>query len=390
MSRILVDSIRSNSASGDAITLASDGTCTANVTSIGGGQLSNRNKVINGSMIIHQRGGSLTGNEYTLDRYKIERSTDGAYAVSQSTESPDDFSNSLHVDCTTADTSVGSSQYLQLRYPIEAQDLQDLAKGTSAAKKTVLSFYVKTNITGTYAITLYDADNNRQFVTTYTVSNTNWNRYTINIPADTTGALNNDNGIGLEIYWSLVQGSSRTSGSASTSWGSYALANFAVGHNVNFLSSTDNNWYLTGVQFEKSDTGVATDFEHRSFGQELALCQRYFYKTYDYATAPGTATFVGAQHGRNFDPGAARSAVPIYLNFPVRMRSVPTLTWYAGDGQSGKYSTGSTVGGTDLTDEKSVGTSIDESETGIYHANFTEDVPAANLYAYHVLASAEL
>ena len=72
------------------------------------------------------------------------------------------------------------------------------------------------------------------------------------------------------------------------------------------------------------------------------------------------------------------------------MRSVPTLTWYAGDGQSGKYSTGSTVGGTDLTDEKSVGTSIDESETGIYHANFTEDVPAANLYAYHVLASAEL
>ena len=277
MSEIKVNSIKGVGATDAAITVNnSDGTCTANITSIGGGQLSNRNKVINGSMIIHQRGGSKTGNEYTLDRFHVSSSTDGAYSVSQSTESPDDFSNSLHVDCTTADTSVASGQYLQLKHAIEGQNLQDLAKGTSSAKKTVLSFYVKTNLTGTYAVAIYDGDNNRLFETTYTVSNTNWNRYTIDIPADTTGALGNDNGSSIELYWALVQGSSRTSGSASTSWGSYSLTNFAVGHNVNFLSSTDNNWYLTGVQFEKSDTGVATDFEHRSFAQEIQLCKRYY------------------------------------------------------------------------------------------------------------------
>ena len=353
MSEIKVNSIKGVGASAAAITVNNtDGTCTANLTSISGGQLSNRNKVINGSMIIHQRGGSLTGNEYTLDRFKIERSTDGAYTVSQSTESPDDFSNSLHVNCTTADTSVASGQYLQLKHSIEGQNLQDLAKGTSTAKKTVLSFYVKTNLTGTYAVSIYDADNTRLFATTYTVSNTNWNRYTIDIPADTTGALNNDNGSSIELYWSLVQGSSRTSGSASTSWGSYALANFAVGHNVNFLGSTDNNWYLTGVQFEKSDTGVATDFEHMSFGQELALCQRY------------CQVFGGVTNYTLFGTGVWKSSTVASIGFPfmTKMRSQPSF--------SVTSPTNSMVrsGGSNI-DVTTVALDINTTENVMYNAN---------------------
>ena len=285
-----------------------------NLPNINGGQIGGRrNLIINGAMTVSQRGTSFSAiahNAYGIDRFKFTNNTSAAYTLSQSSTSPDGFANSLKLDCTTADTSISASEYNRMVYVFEGQDLQGLAKGTSSAKKSVLSFYVKTNKTGTYSIFIYDDDNSRQFNSTYTVSDTNWNRYTIEIPADTTGAIANDNGGSLEVYWHLIAGSSRTSGSLDTTWNSYTTSKEAAGQNVNLGDSTSNEWYLTGVQLEIGST--ATGFEHRSNGEELSLCQRY------YVSYP--AGYIGGGRG-----GSGGSILLYNYYLPTPLRGSPTL-----------------------------------------------------------------
>ena len=308
MSTLKVGALQGISASSDAITLANDGTCTANITN----NLSNRNLVINGSMICSQRGSSFANitNAYCLDRYKFRNNNGvtGTFTVSQSTDTPDEFGNSLKVAVGTADAAIASGEQFYLGTKLEGQDLQRLAKGTSGAKKSVLSFYVKTNKTGQYSVLLYDNDNTRMFSTSYTVSNANWNRYTIDVPADTTGAYGNDNGSSLEIYWYLGLGSDKQSGSFQTTWTAYTAANTGPGQ-VNFADSTSNEFYITGIQYEVNESGVATDFEHRSFAQELTLCQRY------YQVMPN-AVYANRGYGGE---GYAN------MFFPVTMRANPTF-----------------------------------------------------------------
>ena len=278
MSEIKVNSIKGVAATTAALSINnSDGTCTANITN----NLSNRNKVINGSMIVSQRNGTnavTTVNAYNIDRWQNAFSgTIGAYSFSQVTDSPDGFANSFKIDVTTADTSLGSTDVHYFRTAIEGQDVQDFAKGTSSAKKFTLSFYVKSTKTGTYIVNLTDVDNSRECSASYTVSDTNWNRYTVSFPADTTGAFDNDNAASLRILFALSGGSAFQSGTLSTTWAAYADANRLVGQ-VNLADNTSNEWLITGVQLEVDHTGsgVATDFEHRSFAQELLLCQRYY------------------------------------------------------------------------------------------------------------------
>mgnify|MGYP003137739461 CR=1 FL=1 len=360
MSTLKVDGIRSNSATSDAITLASNGTCTANITN----NLSNRNIIHNGSMVCSQRATTFASitNDYCLDRYKFRNNNgvSGTFTVSQSTESPDGFGSSLKVAVGTADTSIGSSEYFNFRHPIEGQNLQALAKGTSSAKKSVLSFYVKTNKTGVYAILFYDNDNNRQFSVTYTVSNTNWNRYTIDVPADTTGAYGNDNGSSLEIYWYLGAGSSLQSGSLASSWQSYVASSNAVGQ-VNFADSTSNEYYITGIQYEVNETGVATDFEHRSFGQELAICQRYF-----------QALSLN---------GLAASKVPYdstfrcWYPFKQTMRAIPTITYPSISNFQPGGATGTASGANATVDGVQVKTGSSETNSN-YIPNWVNDTSA--------------
>ena len=137
--------------------------------------------------------------------------------------------------------------------------------------------WVKTNKTGTYNVEVIDQDNSRLCSKSYTVSDSNWNKYTFVFPADTTGAFNDDNGVSLDIGWWLAAGSTYSSGSNQTSFGSFVQANRAPG-NVNLADSTSNEWYITGIQLEVDQTGsgVATDFEHRSFTDEYLRCARYF------------------------------------------------------------------------------------------------------------------
>ena len=318
MSQLKVNTIRHTGASSDAVTLATDGTCTAKITSNGGNQFANRNKIINGEFRINQRShsGSAGHNAYTLDRWKYSRSANTEFSTSQSTETPDGFANSVKMTSIGSNGSTGAGDYAYWRYHIEGQDLQDLNKGTSAAKAFTLSFYFKSDITGTFAISIQD-ENSRMCNATYTVADTNWNRYTITIPADTSGAIANSNATGLSIHFYIIAGSNHTSGSAVNTWASYSASSVATGFTAHVTTNSVNH-YLTGVQLEVSD--YATPFEHLPYGVELARCKRYYQQYPElasdgYAPYPGNAvaimTSTTAGWGLKFDT----------------MRAAPTITW---------------------------------------------------------------
>ena len=317
MSEIKVNSIKGVAASSAAITISNtDGTCTANITN----NLSNRNKIINGSMICSQRGSSSSfsgsTNAYLLDRFKMLNAHDGASTVSQSSTSPDGFSNSLKVDVTTADTSLAVSQFSQAGYRIEAQDLQDLGYGTSGAKTITVSFYVRSNKTGNYVFTIQQSDNSyKQVSQPYTINSADtWERKTFSFAGDTSGVINNDNGSGLELYWWLLAGTTYTTGSSRSAWTAYSNPDAAAGQTVNLFDSTSNEWYITGVQLEVNSSGVATDFEHRSYAQELALAQRYYYRHIDEVNDYLCLGFSDSS-----------TMVSGFLQFPVTMRANPSL-----------------------------------------------------------------
>ena len=279
-----------------------------------------RNKVKNGSMIVNQRGNqsSVTTSVYGLDRFKVQEAADVTYDINQSTESPNGFANSFHIDIQGAQASPSASHFMQLMTALEGFDVQDFAKGTSEAKQYAVSFYIKTNVTGNYALQITD-DNSRSCSQIYTVSDTNWNRYTVIFPADTTGAIDNDNTEGLRLTWHLLVGTDRTSGTMNTTWAATTTANIAAGQNANVASSTSNNWYITGVQLEVG--GTVSDFEHLSFGQELHRCARYYQKQLSgNLKAVATGFAYNTQYG-NFTP-----------HYPMGpMRTAPSLDQTNGD-----------------------------------------------------------
>ena len=299
-----------------------------------------RNIVINGDMSIAQRGtstSSITGNGYhTIDRYKTNLSSAGTWTQSRSTTAPTDqgFATSLKMDCTTADGSLSASDYLYIEQNIEGQFLQYLKKGTSSAESTTLSFWVRSNKTGTYIASIKDNDNTRMINQSYTISSADtWEKKTITFAGDTTGTLGNDNATSFRLILWLAAGSDYTSGTLSTSWESQTNANLAVGQ-VNLADSTSNEWYITGVQLEAGTS--ASDFEFLPKDVNLTRCQRYFQKSYDLDTTPGTATDTGVYWtGGSSDSGNNVSFLPSYK---TTMRSSPSVTGYARDGTSGEGS----------------------------------------------------
>jgi hypothetical protein len=279
------------------------------------GQLGNRNLIINSAMQVAQRGTSFTSvssTAYHLDRFSLYfQNTSSVYTVTQDSDAPAGFGASLKLDVTTADGSTASNEEVKLYQKIEGQNLQSIKKGTSEAKQITLSFYVKTNKTGTYVVEFYDRDNNRDVSASYTVADTNWNRYELTFPADTTGAFDNDNASSFEIQWWLVAGSAVQGGTLNTSWRSAADASSATGQ-VNFADNTANNFQITGVQLEVGDT--ATPFEHRSYSDEIQRCQRYYYQD-------DTAN----HFLRSFHAAATGDWYEDYP-LPVVMRATPTWT----------------------------------------------------------------
>ena len=304
----------------------------ANLTNLSAGAAS-YNAVINGEMLVSQRGSDFTGvnsSAYHLDRwYLYYQNSSAVFRIRHSADSPDGFHQSYRVNVTTADTSIASNEEVKLFHKIEGQNLGAFAKGTSGAKRFTLSFYVKCNKTGTYCVELYDRDNGRDVSGSYTVSNTNWNRYTIDFPADTTGEFGFDNGSSLEIIFWLVAGSAVQGGSLNTSWRNSTDPGSATGQ-VNFTDSTSNEWMLTGVQLEPTTTGTASDFKHEDVGTTLLKCKRYYQRSTD--SSRGTNYSLSSSSWHSADGVQSFCKHNNYYDFKerfeVEMRAAPTLTIY--------------------------------------------------------------
>ena len=293
------------------------------ITRIGNPALANvrepnfRNIIINGDMTVSQRGtstASITSTGYhTLDRFETLISSLGTWTQSQSTTVPSGqgFAKSLKMDNTTADASPGSGDYCIVRTKFEGQNLQYLKKGTSSAQSLTLSFWVRSNKTGTYIAELYDNDNTRQISKSYTISSADtWEKKTVTFAGDTTGAFDNDNALSLSVNFWLGAGTDFTSGTLSTSWSSVTAANRAVGQ-VNLADNTANEWYITGVQLEAGTT--ASDFEFLPHDVNLARCQRYF-------------QFIGGVQNANQSSGSSTgSTTSVFtIHYQTTMRSAPT------------------------------------------------------------------
>jgi len=244
---------------------------------------SNKNLIINGGMQVAQRGTSQTADDntiYPLDRFVLFTQVNaGVFTVSQSTDVPSGqgFANSLKFDCTTASGSLNSGDYLELQSRLEGQDLQRLAYGSSGAKALTLSFWVKSNKTGTYQVNAQMQGSAKINSFAYTIDSANtWEKKTHVFEGNQSNALTNDNSRQLELDFWFAAGSNFTGGTTHTDWATRADADFANSLNVNLADTIGNNLYLTGVQLEMGEQ--ATAFEHRSFSDELARCQRYYYR----------------------------------------------------------------------------------------------------------------
>jgi hypothetical protein len=270
-----------------------------------------RNRIINGDMRIDQRnaGASVTNADaYITDRFFVSYvgSAVGRMTAQQSTTVPDGFNNSLALTVTTTMASPGSNDGNYLQQAIEGFNSADLGWGTANAKTVTLSFWVRSSVTGSFALTLFNSAVDRVYGALYTISAANtWEQKTIVVPGDTTGTWLTTNGAGIRVTWGFAGGATRT---ASTGWnagGGVFLTN--VTGATNLMATNGATFYITGVQLEAGS--VATPFERRPFGTELALCQRYAWRCSQYVGSANSASNVFT------------SQVP----YPVQMRAAPTL-----------------------------------------------------------------
>ena len=344
MSTIRVNAIQNTSTTDGGISIDNSGHVSIEGQKLpSAGPLTNRNLIINGAMQVAQRGTQVTGvtasGYRTCDRFEFAPISLGTWTVDQDTNAPDGFSNSFKVTCTTADASPAANDQCFILYGIEAQDLQSLGFGTSGAKATTLSFWVRSNKTGNASIALLQRDNSAKLVSfQYSISSADtWEHKTISIPADTAGVINNDNGEGLQIEWWLNSGSNKTGGSHQAAWSTYDEANRNVS-NLGVGGATSDYFQITGVQLEVGE--VATPFEHRSYADELRRCQRYFYAhncadTYNMVAMgfyTGTNSYIGMH------------------TVPVPFRAAPSLST-SGNFQTAHDSGNSTASSIVLADE---------------------------------------
>jgi len=280
-----------------------------------------RNIIINGDMSIAQRGagpsGAFASGQYIQgpDRYKIDISNMGNWKSAQSTDVPSGqgFNYSLKLDCDAADASPSAGDFIYLNQPIEGFNTASFKFGSSSAESLTLSFWVKSNKTGTYIVRFYDIDNQRALSQSYTISSAStWEKKTITISGDTVSGPNYDNGYAFAINWCLGAGTTYTSGTLNTSWNSLTSADQFVGQ-VNLADSTDNEWYITGVQLEVGTS--ASDFEFLPYDVNLQRCQRYF------------EMLVGTNGGViGYGYGSGSDTARTMWQFKVQKRAVPSMS----------------------------------------------------------------
>jgi len=301
-----------------------------------------RNLIINGAMQVAQRGTSATGvtnngSHFLLDRFKTVINNAYTSTIQQVADVPDGegFKYSLKHTFTTANSSPSSGDYNVLDQNIEKQNIYSTENGTSSAKSITLSFFVKSSVTGTFAVALQNYGSSRRSnVLSYTISSANtWEKKVITTTADPSANTNSANGAGLGLRFALGSGSNYEASNATTGW---QTADYFGFNGATYPAGTTNaTWQITGVQLEVGDS--ASDFEHRSFGEELQLCKRYFH-TYGGTNAFEHLPFLGQGNS---------SSINFNHELPVEMRATPTLTqsgsWRVNDGYLGAYYTLSSV-----------------------------------------------
>jgi len=287
-----------------------------------------RNIIINGDMSIAQRGTSFTSaSGYTLDRYTWTDDSTSVFTITQSTDVPtgQGFASSMKFDCTTANGSLGSSDQIRQVQQIEGQNLQYLKYGTSSAESLTCSFWVKSNKTGIYCVTLSQPYNSYSANTLeYTISSANtWEKKTVTFSGDTGGIISNTNGAGLWLMFAFGAGSGRHI--TANQWnGSYGLC---TSNQVNLADSTSNELYLTGVQLEAGQT--ASEFEFLPHDVNLQRCQRYYFQ---HTSGSGKTVGLGAFY--------TTTSVDSVIYFPVEMRSAPSIVATSGSGYYTVYVAG--------------------------------------------------
>ena len=289
-----------------------------------------KNRIINGNMVIDQRNASAatanTINGYTLDRWAVFQTTTGKLIAQQNAGSvtpPLGFINYLGVTSQSA-YSIGSSDYYMIDQRIEGLNIADLGWGTANAKTVTLSFQVYSSLTGTFGGSLRNSAFNRSYPFTYTISSANtWTQASITIAGDTSGTWSTTNGIGIDLDFGLGVGST-LSGTA----GTWASASYLSATGATSVVGTNGaTFYITGVQLEVGSS--ATGFEYVDYTSELAMCQRYYQKSFDIGTAPvqNSGTYSGAAQYVVVVTGSVYYGQTI--NFPVFMRTAPTITFYS-------------------------------------------------------------
>lgn len=332
-----------------------------------------KNRIINGAMIVNQRVGTTTvnstGSTYGVDQWSgYGQSSDGVFTMVQSSSTPPaGFTYFLRSTVTTADASIGATQTYGLRCVIEGYNVSDLGWGAAGASSVTLSFWVRSSLTGTFGGSLANNGGDRFYVFSFSINSANtWEQKTITITGDTTGTWTTDSTAGIKIFINLGAGS--TYNGTAGSWGSTAY--YGVTGGVNLISTLNATLDITGVQLEKGST--ATSFDYRSVSTELALCQRYYFKTFPQGTAPAqNAGLTGA-----IPSWAGGSAYNAIVNFPVIMRAGPTVVAYNPSAANSNFNTGET---------STVSTVTTDRELYVYSS-----APAGTFAYIHATASSEL
>ena len=348
-----------------------------------------RNLFYNGNFQCWQRSTSETGlgassGYFTADRWKadIGATSAGRFTMNRTTSTPDGFNYGLVINCTTTDTSIAAGEFLLVQQRFEGQDLQHLKKGSSSAETAILSFYAKIVGSATdIVVEVFDNDNARHICKKFTLT-TDWVRYYFTIPGDTTGSLDRDNAQSMTISFCLHSGSTYTGGTLATDWAANNNSNRFVGVDSIF-ASTSNEFHLAGVQWEVGEQ--ATPFEHRSFGEELALCERYFEKSYSAGTAPASDTSAGLITTDSMGGDTTTAYLAHQLHYRTPKRAAPTVTIYDQAETSGKVTSHATGVGT--ANNQSISTEH-AGDKSISINRPSGD--AANGFRYHYTADAEL
>jgi hypothetical protein len=309
-----------------------------NIAQIGSNNVTMRNRIINGAMVIDQRnaGASVTaGSSYTLDRWNVDRVWSGStVTIQQSSTAPAGFTNSMVATVSTG-AAVSAANYFSIQQFIEGYNVADMGFGTANAQTFTVSFWVRSSVTGTFGVGFRNSAFDLSYWTTYTINSANtWEQKSVTIAGPTTGTWYTNNSYGLNLIFSLGCGSTNKAAS-NNAWNAGGKLG-AVGE-TDLIATTGATFYITGVQLEAGTT--ASPFEYRQYGLELTLCLRYYEKTYSQGVVPGTSTESNVEWaGTSFQSLASTGTFQAQLRpFKVIKRAAPTMTFWDMVGNQGKW-----------------------------------------------------